>query len=707
MPSTRRCATGAELLLLSRQAGADVLDAIERWRPQRRSRLRRHLGRAGPPRPVRPRPGLGLAVVQHRRLRARGRTSAGWSRSAADGRHPRRPGAGTRARSSSTASGSSEMGHSALPHHPHPRHRPLRPLHRQAARLRRGRRCSTPTATSSRRRGRASSASKSPTLAPGYWNDSVTTYRTRLDGYFLTGDLVYRDEDGYYYHLDRAPTRSTSAAGPVALHGDVGGADPGACPEVADCTVVVVRDGGTYRHRRAAAARGRSAASDDLRRTGPRRAGRGRRGDPTRGWWSSDDGRSRSARPARSASSRCASGTGPRPRPPLRPPLRPPPGPRRDPDRDADRRRRRHPARPQGRRRLRRPVLGAIRAAHPAAGARRGRLPRRGRDRAGGRRGRGAAADRDPGGGPLAAAGAGRRARRAGRRRGCGSAATSTRTGSRWSSPPAAAGWSRTRTSRRCGGERGRPAVSPYLLPGMLPNMAAARIAIEYGIRGYSSSICTACASGAQSIAEALRLIRGGEADVVVCGGQRGPAVPDDRRDVRQRPGAGPRLGRPGARRAGRSTGAATGSCWARAPPCSWSSAPSTPTPAAPPGTPTSPAGVPPPTRTTRPRRARTAPAPRTACAAPSRRRARTRPTSDYVNAHGTGTKLGDVAETVAHPRGLRRRTRPRSARSRALTGHLLGALRRARGRGHRARGRPRRAAADRQPRRARPRLRP
>ncbi|WP_018681767.1 beta-ketoacyl-[acyl-carrier-protein] synthase family protein [Actinokineospora enzanensis] len=65
----------------------------------------------------------------------------------------------------------------------------------------------------------------------------------------------------------------------------------------------------------------------------------------------------------------------------------------------------------------------------------------------------------------------------------------------------------------------GRAKVSPYLLPGMLSNMAAARIAIKHGIRGYSSAIATACAAGAQSIAEGLRLIRGGEADVVVCGG--------------------------------------------------------------------------------------------------------------------------------------------------------------------------------------------
>lgn len=68
-------------------------------------------------------------------------------------------------------------------------------------------------------------------------------------------------------------------------------------------------------------------------------------------------------------------------------------------------------------------------------------------------------------------------------------------------------------------GRRGRTAVSPFLLPGMLPNMAAARIAIRHGIRGYSGSISAACASGAQSVAEALRLVREGVADVVLCGG--------------------------------------------------------------------------------------------------------------------------------------------------------------------------------------------
>jgi 3-oxoacyl-[acyl-carrier-protein] synthase II len=73
---------------------------------------------------------------------------------------------------------------------------------------------------------------------------------------------------------------------------------------------------------------------------------------------------------------------------------------------------------------------------------------------------------------------------------------------------------------------RGRLGVSPYLLSGVLPNMGAARVAIKYGIRGYSSSIGTACAAGAQSIGEATRLLRADEADVVVCGCAEAPLHP-------------------------------------------------------------------------------------------------------------------------------------------------------------------------------------
>ena len=73
---------------------------------------------------------------------------------------------------------------------------------------------------------------------------------------------------------------------------------------------------------------------------------------------------------------------------------------------------------------------------------------------------------------------------------------------------------------------RGRLGVSPHLLAGMLPGMGAAYIAIKFGIRGYSSCIATACAAGAQSIGESVRLIRSGEADVVICGSSEAHLFP-------------------------------------------------------------------------------------------------------------------------------------------------------------------------------------
>jgi acyl-coenzyme A synthetase/AMP-(fatty) acid ligase len=83
---------------------------------------------------------------------------------------------------------------------------------------------------------------KSPTLAPGYWNDSVTTYRTRFEGYYLTGDLMYRDADGFYYHVDRA-VDSVDLGGGHWLYTAMSEERVLArCPDVRDCTVVAGRD---------------------------------------------------------------------------------------------------------------------------------------------------------------------------------------------------------------------------------------------------------------------------------------------------------------------------------------------------------------------------------------------------------------------------------------------------------------------------------
>jgi acyl-coenzyme A synthetase/AMP-(fatty) acid ligase len=79
---------------------------------------------------------------------------------------------------------------------------------------------------------------KSPTLAPGYWNDSVNTYRNRLDGYYLTGDLMYRDDDGYYYHVDRAVDAIELGGGDRLYTAMSEERILRANPDVRDCTVV-------------------------------------------------------------------------------------------------------------------------------------------------------------------------------------------------------------------------------------------------------------------------------------------------------------------------------------------------------------------------------------------------------------------------------------------------------------------------------------
>ncbi|GAA3056261.1 class I adenylate-forming enzyme family protein [Actinokineospora globicatena] len=83
---------------------------------------------------------------------------------------------------------------------------------------------------------------RSPTLAPGYWNDSVTTYRSRLAGYFLTGDLAYRDAEGFYYHVDRAVDAIDLGEGKRLYTAQSEERVLATNPDVLDCTVVAVKD---------------------------------------------------------------------------------------------------------------------------------------------------------------------------------------------------------------------------------------------------------------------------------------------------------------------------------------------------------------------------------------------------------------------------------------------------------------------------------
>jgi 3-oxoacyl-[acyl-carrier-protein] synthase II len=67
--------------------------------------------------------------------------------------------------------------------------------------------------------------------------------------------------------------------------------------------------------------------------------------------------------------------------------------------------------------------------------------------------------------------------------------------------------------------ERGPEWINPYTLPMMIPNMVAGHVAMEWGLRGYSTCTVTACSASAQAIGDSLDLIRAGRVDAVVCGG--------------------------------------------------------------------------------------------------------------------------------------------------------------------------------------------
>jgi 3-oxoacyl-[acyl-carrier-protein] synthase II len=67
--------------------------------------------------------------------------------------------------------------------------------------------------------------------------------------------------------------------------------------------------------------------------------------------------------------------------------------------------------------------------------------------------------------------------------------------------------------------ERGPRAVSPYFVPGVMPNGAAALIAMRYGFMGPSYSLASACATGTHSIATSALMIESGDADVMIAGG--------------------------------------------------------------------------------------------------------------------------------------------------------------------------------------------
>lgn len=67
--------------------------------------------------------------------------------------------------------------------------------------------------------------------------------------------------------------------------------------------------------------------------------------------------------------------------------------------------------------------------------------------------------------------------------------------------------------------KRGLARVNPFSLAASLPNMVTSHVCLRYNLQGYTNTVTTACAAGAQAIGEAVEVIRRGKVDLMVAGG--------------------------------------------------------------------------------------------------------------------------------------------------------------------------------------------
>jgi 3-oxoacyl-[acyl-carrier-protein] synthase II len=74
--------------------------------------------------------------------------------------------------------------------------------------------------------------------------------------------------------------------------------------------------------------------------------------------------------------------------------------------------------------------------------------------------------------------------------------------------------------------EKGHRRVSPFFIPMMISDMAAGQVSITFGLKGPNFCTVSACASGAHAIGESLRLLRAGDADIILAGGAEATITP-------------------------------------------------------------------------------------------------------------------------------------------------------------------------------------
>jgi len=74
--------------------------------------------------------------------------------------------------------------------------------------------------------------------------------------------------------------------------------------------------------------------------------------------------------------------------------------------------------------------------------------------------------------------------------------------------------------------ERGPDRVSPFFILSAIINLAAGQVSVRLGAKGPNSAVATACTTGAHAIGDAFRLIQGGYADAMICGGAEASITP-------------------------------------------------------------------------------------------------------------------------------------------------------------------------------------